>query len=144
MLFRSVPLSTAIMRSTRATEILLEAGADANVEDGRGEPVWWTVIVQGDRGDSDVRRLELLLTHGADTTKRNRRGGGPIEEAVQNERWPKVWLLAQRMPGAKDTVVGPDGETVQGRLRREVKLLQESGKPLPEQMRTALEKFEAK
>ena len=143
------PLQSAIHRGTKATQILLSAGADPNADDGHGGLVWWNVLEQGSAGDTDVTRLQLLLEHGADVLKRDRSGIGPIEAAVNGQRWAAVRLLAERIPGAKDVIVGRDrnlgraGETVHAVLLHEVKALTERGQAVPDELRATLARFDA-
>jgi len=146
---RGQPLAAAIALSTRAMELLLAADADVNADNGAGGLVWWNVLEVGDRSSRDVTRLQMLLDHGADTRYRNASGQGPIELAVEGERWNAILLLAQHIPGAKDVVIGrnvntgQEGETVHARLAREVQSLKARGQPIPEAMRAALAFFDA-
>lgn len=146
---RGKPLSTAIALSTRALQQLLTAGADVNADTGTDRLVWWNVLEVGDRLNPDVTRLQILLDHGADTRYRSASGEGPIELAVEAERWSAVLLLAQRIPGAKEVVIGrnvnteQDGETVHALLARKIQSLKDTGQPIPEPMRAALAFFDA-
>jgi hypothetical protein len=145
---RGLPLAKAMVRSTRVMELLLNAGADPNADNGAGGLVWWNVLEIGERGNPDVTRLQILLDHGADTKHRGASGEGPVERAVEGARWNAVALLAQRIPGAKNIVIGRnvnidrDGETVYAVLTREVRVFKASGQPIPDDMRAALAQFD--
>ncbi|BDC50819.1 hypothetical protein F183_A31350 [Bryobacterales bacterium F-183] len=136
------PLNVALARSGRVLAILLEAGADPNADHGESrKPVWWSVLVRGK--DPDGKKLQLLLAHGADITRRESDGAGVLDRALEEDQWLAVWHLAQRMPAGKDTVVGSEGKTVHDHLAAKVKAFKESGSPVPDDLATALAGFDA-
>lgn len=144
-----VPMYGAMRAGVRIVDILRRAGGNVNAAtDSQGSPLWWSVLEHGDSESSDVTMLQYLLDHGADTRKRLKYGPGPVEIALDRQRWAAVALLAQRMPGVKDEIVGRypgtgrEGEAVHVRLAREVKALQKAGKPIPEDMAAALAALE--
>jgi hypothetical protein len=136
-----MPLAKAIMRSKRATAILVEAGADVNALSNQGDPVWWLALEQGEMGSPDTTLLELLLKHGADVTKGSTKEWGPIHLAVAHEKWTALLLLAERVPGLQDLTMGPNRETILMRLESELKSLRDEGKQIPEALLEAIEKF---
>lgn len=135
------PLAKAIMHSKRATALLLEAGADANAPSSQGDPLWWLALEQGEMGSPDTTMLELLLAHGADVTKGSTKEWGPIHLAIAHEKWTAVLLLAERVSGVQDLKMGPNRETILMRLESEVKSLRNEGRPIPEALLEAVEKF---
>lgn len=133
-----VPLSAAIFRSVRVTEELIRAGADIHAVDGYGQPIWWYAI---GHEASNVAMLSALLRHEADMQKRDRSGSTVLEYAADHDWWRSVFLLAQFVPGGKDMKLGREKMSVSEKLALEVKALEESNRPVPEDMKRAMAVF---
>lgn len=134
------PLYAAVFRKPRLMELLLDAGASPNAEiSPGGNLVWWSVL--GTEFDPDEKKLQMMLAHGADTTRRTSDGWGAIEMAAISEgKWLTATRLAQQIPGGADYILLPG---IHATLAHEVSRYKERGEAVPEAMATALKQFDA-
>jgi len=100
----NIPLHLALNTSRhrcRMLKFLLEAGADANVQDQLGNTALHIAAHQG-----YLRTAELLLNNGADPNTADRKGRRPLHEAVKEDHVRIVELLLDRGadPNASDAV----------------------------------------
>lgn len=92
------PLTLAIFRGADAVQIIVDGGADPNLLDGAGRPLWWDAL--GYRAEG-LRTLEVLLNSGANLTFRSDSDGfGAAAWAVYRQDWKGALLLLDR--GAPD------------------------------------------
>lgn len=94
------PLSKADSGNQPAMyELLLSAGANPNVINSEGQPIWWASINR--QFGFRIEILRSLLDHGADLALRDSESG-PIGYAAQQSQWPAVLLLMERGASWKD------------------------------------------
>lgn len=136
-----MPLSAAVFRSVRVAEALLDAGADLHAVDGYGQPIWWYALGSGEH---NLRMIEMLIRRGVDLQGRNRVGLTALEQAAESDWWRSLYLLAQHVPGGQDLAVGPDKMRVSEKLAEEIRKLEESSLPVPEDMKRAMAAFAAR
>lgn len=89
--YGDVPLAMAFDAGPAMVELLLRAGADPNMTDGAGRPLWWSVLSDGT--DGGLETLALLGRHGVDVQRRDGESG-PVGWAAYHRNWRAVqWLV---------------------------------------------------
>lgn len=124
-------LQHAMARGPGLTKYLLEAGANPNVLDHKGRPVWWRTMGPGE-DEAGTELLRLMLDHGADLRLRAPDGRGPVGIAVANRYWFDACLFLER--GAEWKQEPVRGGTVAELLEWETLRRGEYGMPVPETM----------
>ena len=109
------PLSLACFRGPDAVTVLLEGGADPNLPDGAGRPLWWDAL--GFRNEG-LRTLETLVQHGANLAIRSASDGfGGVGWAVHQRDWKgALFLLEHGAPDCREDCVF--GDTVPAMVDR--------------------------
>ncbi len=98
------------------TQLLLDAGADANAANAFGSPAWFAAT----GATVDTKVLALLIDRGADLQATERDGRGAVWSAVNTWNWSAALLLLRR--GASSDGLSPMGlslrETLEEHVRR--------------------------
>ena len=124
-------LQHAVARGPGLTRFLLEAGANPNVLDHDGRPVWWGTMGPGE-DEASTELLRMMLDHGADLRLRAPDGRGPVGIAVANRHWFDACLFLER--GAEWKQEPLRGGTVAELLEWEILRRGEYEIPVPERM----------
>lgn len=97
----STPLHTAIVLGGDPDVVrqLIEAGADVNAKDGRGQtPLFLAIVFQHNE------LAALLVDQGADTQAKTPKGESMLTAACNHTMWPLVKLLLQKGAHIEDVL----------------------------------------
>jgi hypothetical protein len=129
-------LTFGISYGPRMTELLLKAGANPNLLDSSGRPVWWDVLYDG--SPEGLQTLTILVDHGANLALRDA-NGGPVGWAAYQKNWRAVWLMMQRGAAWKDETAL--GQPIPGILNDDLDYRRHSHMEVPEEMVQILARY---
>jgi ankyrin repeat protein len=101
--YDETPLHLA--RTPEMIKLLIEGGAEVNIENHFGDSPLLQAVYRGDHG-----LVELLIRHGANLNHKNRFGDSPLQEAVNRDLIVMATLLVEQ--GADINAQGKQGDTV--------------------------------